>query len=79
NVALESFQTPFVLGGNVDEALSFLMQLAPSGSAINTAEADDETRARIAVDMAELLKSHESSGDVSMDAAALLVTARKEK
>jgi len=77
NIAVESFQTPFVLGGDVDEALSFLMQLAPSGSAINNAEADDETRARIAVDMAELLKSYESDKGVSMNAAALLVTARK--
>jgi len=77
NIAVESFQTPFVLGEDVDEALSFLMQLAPSGSAINNAEADDETRARIALDMAELLKSHENNKGVSMGAAALLVTADK--
>ncbi len=77
NIAVEPFQTPFVLGGGVDEALSFLMQLAPSGSAINSAEADEETRARIAIDMTELLKSYESSGGVSMNAAALLVTATK--
>jgi len=77
NIAVESFQTPFVLGGDVDEALSFLMQLTPSGAAINNAEADDETRARIAVDMAELLKSHDSEKGVTMGAAALLVTATK--
>jgi len=77
NIAVEPFQTPFVLGGDVDEALSFLMQLAPSGSAINNAEADDETRARIAVDMAELLNSHDSDKGVTMGAAALLVTATK--
>lgn len=78
NVSVESFQTPFVLGEDVDEALSFLMQLAPSGSAINNAEADEDTRARIAVDMAELLKSHESDKGIAMSAAALLVTARKQ-
>jgi SAM-dependent methyltransferase len=77
NLTVELFQTPFVLGGDVDEALSFLMQLSPSGGAINNAEADEETRARIAVDMAELLKSHESNQGVSMNAAALLVTATK--
>jgi len=77
NIAVEPFQTPFVLGGDVDEALSFLMQLAPSGSAINNAEADDETRARIAVDMAEMLKSHDSDKGVMMEAVALLVIAHK--
>ncbi len=77
NITVESFQTPFVLGEDVDEALSFLMQLAPSGSAINNAEADEETRARIALDMAELLKSHANNKGVSMGAAALLVTADK--
>jgi len=77
NISVESFQTPFVLGGDVDEASSFLMQLAPSGSAINNAEADEETRARIALDMAKLLESHESDSGVSMKAAALLVTATK--
>ena len=77
NISVESFQTSFVLGGNVDEASSFLMQLAPSGSAINNAQADEETRARIALDMAELLKSHVNNDGVSMSAAALLVTACK--
>jgi SAM-dependent methyltransferase len=77
DIAVELFQTPFVLGGDVDEALSFLMQLAPSGSAINNAEADEPTRARIALDMAKLLESHESEKGVSMSAAALLVTATK--
>lgn len=77
DIAVELFQTPFVLGGGVDEALSFLMQLSPSGGAINNAEADEPTRARIALDMAELLESHESDGGVSMTAAALLVTATK--
>ncbi len=77
NIAVELYQTPFVLGGDIDEALSFLMQLSPSGGAINNAEADEPTRARIAVDMAELLKSYESGKGVSMNAAALLVTATK--
>ena len=79
NIVVESFKTPFILGGEIDEALSFLMQLAPSGGAINNAEADEPTRARIAVDMVEMLKSHQSDKGVSMDAAALLVTARKEE
>ena len=77
DIAVELFQTPFVLGGDVDEALSFLMQLSPSGGAINNAEADEETRARIAVDMAEMLKPHKSTKGVSMNASALLVTACK--
>lgn len=77
NIVVEPFQTPFVLGGDVDEALSFLMQLSPAGGAINNAEADEETRARITLDMAELLKSHKSDKGVSMNAAALLVTAHK--
>jgi len=77
NIAVESFQTPFVLGGDVDEALSFLMQLAPSGGAINNAESDEETRARIALDMAKMLKSYDSEKGVTMAAAALLVTALK--
>ncbi len=77
NIAVEPYQIPFVLGGDVDEALSFLMQLAPSGGAINNAEADQETRARIALDMADLLKSHANNKGVSMGATALLVTADK--
>ena len=77
NIAVEPYQIPFVLGGDVDEALSFLMQLAPSGGAINNAEADQETRARIALDMADLLKSHTNNKGVSMGATALLVTANK--
>ena len=77
NIAVEPYQIPFVLGGDVDEALSFLMQLAPSGGAINNAEADQETRARIALDMADLLKSHTNNKGVSMGATALLVTADK--
>lgn len=78
DIAVELFQTPFVLGGDVDEAVSFLMQLSPSGGAINNAEADEPTRARIAIEMAEMLKSHESDKGVSMSAAALLVTACKQ-
>ncbi|MEZ0123595.1 MAG: class I SAM-dependent methyltransferase [Candidatus Reddybacter sp.] len=77
NIAVDLFQTPFVLGEHVGEALSFLMELSPSGGAINNAEADEPTRARIALDMAELLKSYESDKGVSMNAAALLVTAHK--
>lgn len=78
DISIESFQTSFVLGEDVDEALSFLMQLAPSGSAINNADADQETRARIALDMAELLKSYADDENVSMNASALLVTACKQ-
>ncbi|MBQ0718923.1 MAG: methyltransferase domain-containing protein [Gammaproteobacteria bacterium] len=78
DIAVKPYETAFVLGDNIDEALSFLMQLAPSGSAINNAEADEATRARIGVDMAAMLKSHDGDKGVSMGAAALLVTARKE-
>ena len=78
NIVVEPFETPFVLGEDIDEALSFLMQLAPSGSAINNAEADQPTRASIAIDMAKMLESHQSNSGVSMGAKALLVTAHKE-
>lgn len=78
NISAKSFQTPLILGENVDEALNFLMQLAPSGGAINNADADEETRARIALDMLELLKPYVNADGVSMSAAALLVTACKQ-
>lgn len=78
NIVVEPFQTPFILGEDIDEALSFLMQLTPSGSAINNAEADELTRASIAVDMVKMLESHQSNSGVSMGAKALLVTAHKE-
>ena len=39
---------------------------------------NEKTRERIALDMAELLKSHVNNEGVSMSAAALLVTACKQ-
>ncbi len=78
NIVVESFETPFVLGEDVEEALSFLMHLAPSGSAINNADIDEPTRERIAVDMAKMLESYQSNSGVCMDAKALLVTAYKD-
>ena len=75
HIAVESVKIPFVLGADIDEALSFLMHLAPSGGAINNAEADTPTRQRIGADMATMLQSHCSEEGVSMKAEALLVTA----
>ena len=77
DITVEMFRTPFVLGGDLAEAVSFLMELSPSGGAIKQAEANEELRAAIAVDMADMLKSHSSERGVSMDAAALIVTANK--
>ncbi|MBV1930673.1 MAG: methyltransferase domain-containing protein [Porticoccaceae bacterium] len=77
DVAVEPFQTPFVLGADVDEAVSYLMELSPTGGAIRLADPDGDVRASIADELAALLDSHNSESGITMDASGLLVTARK--
>jgi SAM-dependent methyltransferase len=77
DIAVAPFQTPFVLGVDVDEAVSYLMELSPTGGAIRLADPDENIRARIADELATLLESHNSEAGITMDASGLLVTARK--
>ncbi|MEH6639871.1 MAG: methyltransferase domain-containing protein [Porticoccaceae bacterium] len=77
NIAVETFQAPMVLGDGVAEAVEFLMNMAPSGGAVNRADPDAATRAAIATDLGDMLKSRQGAKGVIMDAAALIVTADK--
>lgn len=76
-VAVEPFHTPFVLGVDVEEAVSYLMELSPTGGAIRLADPDEDVRARVADELATLLESHNSESGITMDASGLLVTAHK--
>lgn len=76
-ISVAPFHGPLVLGDDIGEAVSFLMELAPSGSAVKQAEPDEDLRAAIAADMTEMLKSCKSAQGVSMGATALRVSASK--
>ncbi len=76
-ITVTLFQTPFVLGVDVEEAVSYLMELSPTGGAIRLADPDEAVRASIADELATLLKSHNSESEIKMDAAGLLVSAHK--
>lgn len=77
NIAIETFRAPMVLGADVAEAVNFLLQMSPTGAAINRAEPDAETRAAIAADLGELLKSYTTQEGVLMGAEAFIVRADK--
>jgi SAM-dependent methyltransferase len=78
DVKVKPFSAPFVMGANADEAVNFLMELSPSGGALNNADADARTRALVAAEMADLLNSYQGEQGISMNATALLVPARRD-
>lgn len=61
-------------GGTLDETARMLLELGPLGSIVESI--DDATRSAILADIRTALTEYESSGRVSLDATAWLVTAR---
>lgn len=78
DVEVTPFSAPFVMGADADEAIKFLMELSPSGGALNNADADEKTRALVAAEIADLLKTYQGEQGISMNATALLVTAVRD-
>ena len=64
DIAVERSNTPFRIGGDRTEAVEFLTQLGPAGSAIAQADTDDGTKARIAADMHDALAPYDTGQGV---------------
>ncbi len=77
DIVIEPYTASLVLGDDADEAVRFLMQLAPSGGAINAADPDAETRAAIARDLTGLVAEYQQGARVVSEGVALIVQAAK--
>lgn len=77
SVTIEAFRTPMNLGKDVDEAVTFLMQMSPSGAAVRLAEPEVEVQKAIAADLGELLAPHATGKGVFMEAEAVISRAQK--
>ena len=75
NIEISNCDTSFTVGSNLDEAVSFLMQLGPAGAAIAQADAGERVKSNIAADLREMLVPYNTGVGVTMGAATLIVTA----
>jgi SAM-dependent methyltransferase len=76
-IEINSFDTPFTIGRNLDEAVAFLTQMGPASGAIAQSGASDMLKATIAADLCEALAPYDTGAGVAMDAATWIVTAQK--
>jgi len=72
----ERFDASFKVGGDLEEAIEFLMQLGPASRAIKESGADETVTSRIAAELRDALTAHDTGQGVVMDAAAWIITAR---
>ena len=77
DINIEVFRTQVVLGADLDEALSFLMELSPLGGLIKQAEADGHSTTALIAELSEHLEAHEGEAGIALDGAALAVSAIK--
>ncbi|HVL82439.1 MAG TPA: class I SAM-dependent methyltransferase [Actinomycetota bacterium] len=75
DVEVEPLDIEFRFQTSAEELLDLMMEIGPLGSM--TAEADDETKARVREAALEVLRSFETSGTVATPSATWLVTARR--
>ncbi|NQV22707.1 MAG: class I SAM-dependent methyltransferase [Rhodospirillales bacterium] len=76
-IAIEPYDAPLVADASLDEAVDFLMQIGPVGSAIVQSGMDNGTKARLAADLRKALEPFYTSQGVALGAAAWIVTAHK--
>lgn len=74
---IENLNKPFILGDSPQRAVEFLMQLSPSGGAVNRSGADEATRTLIANDMLALFSTFTTEHGIVMESASTIVTAQK--
>jgi len=76
-VAHESLKRDLLVGGgrSLDETVSFVMQLGPTGAALR--EADDELRAKVTSEIRSVIEPYHDGSGVRMPAAAWVVSARR--
>ncbi len=75
NIEINSFDTPFTIGRNLDEAVAFLTQMGPASGAIAQSGANDMVKSTIVTDLCEALAPYDIGSGVAMDAATWVVTA----
>ncbi len=76
NIEINSFDTPFVIGENLDEAVAFLTQMGPASGAIAQSGASDMVKATIVADLCEALAPYDTGAGVTLGAATWVVAAR---
>ncbi len=76
DIAIEDCDTAFVMGGTLDEAVDYAMQMGPGGRAVAQSEAVEATKSRIAADLRGAFAPHETPRGVILGASTWLVTAR---
>jgi SAM-dependent methyltransferase len=77
DVAHESLERELLVGGGrpLDETVTFLAQLGPSGAALR--EADDALRGRVLGEIRTALEPYQDGGGIRMPAAAWILSARR--
>jgi len=78
NIRIKNCDTSFTVGSNLDEAVSFLMQMGPASGAIAQSDADEMTKFRIATDLRDVLVPYDTEAGVTMGAATWIVTAHSK-
>lgn len=74
--SMQQFHSFFNVGSDLDEAMNFLTRIGPAGTAIEAADVNDITRARITTKLRATLAPCEMEHGVLLGAAAWIVTAR---
>ena len=77
SIEIRNFDTSFTVGSNLDEAVSFLMQMGPASGAIAQSDADDAIKSKIATDLRDVLVPYDTEVGVTMGAATWVVTAHR--
>jgi SAM-dependent methyltransferase len=75
NLSIEHFNTMFNVGTNLEEAITFLMNIGPASAAIEASEVDDNTRLKIINELRNKIIPYKTSYGVELGAAAWIVTA----
>lgn len=75
DIRISNSDTSFAIGKNLDDAVSFLMQMGPAGAAIARSDAHETTRIEIAKDMRDALLVYDTGRGVTMGAATSIITA----
>ncbi|NOX96382.1 MAG: class I SAM-dependent methyltransferase [Alphaproteobacteria bacterium] len=76
-IEVNSFDTPFTIGENLDEAVAFLTQMGPASGAIAQSSASDMLKATITSDLREALVPYDTGSGITMDSATWVVIANK--
>ncbi len=76
DVKINGFRSPFTVGRDVDEAVLFLTQMGPAGTAIAQSEADEALKSHIAEELREFALQYVTDNGVKMGSSTWIVSAR---